>query len=189
MSLPTTELTKENLNRSFFEGGGFAWSITLCISLSLVGAAFLTPFVGESARSMLMGGFAPFCHQIPSRSFHLHGVQLALCHRCLGIYAAIPIALSAFMLLSPWKQLLSDKAKYIIPLSLVPLGLDWTLDFLGIWSNTPVSRLVTGSIFGLVAGYYLARGVIEITIPGRNMTEDESVKTSGANPPVTTHKI
>jgi len=31
------------------------------------------------------------CHQIPARSFHLHGVQWPVCARCLGLYLAAPI--------------------------------------------------------------------------------------------------
>jgi hypothetical protein len=34
----------------------------------------------------------PVCHQISDRSFHLWGVQLPVCARCLGIYAGGALA-------------------------------------------------------------------------------------------------
>lgn len=174
----------ENSSQSDFRKGIVAWGVTLGLTLFILFIAFLPPFVGEPLRGILMSGFAPFCHQIPSRSFHIDGVQLALCHRCLGIYAALPLALASFMLFNPWKSFLSSQAKYIILLSLVPLGLDWALDFLGIWHNTPVSRLITGSLFGLVAGYYLAVGVVQIGTSNRNIEKSDSVKNVAATPEV-----
>jgi uncharacterized membrane protein len=38
-----------------------------------------------SAAVYVMGSF--LCHQRPERSFHLNGVQLPVCARCLGLYA------------------------------------------------------------------------------------------------------
>lgn len=155
-----------------------AWAIAFGVTLFILILGILPPFVDEPVRGFLMAGFQPFCHQIPTRSFHVDGVQLALCHRCLGIYAGLPIAVVAFLGIRRWDGFISRKARFIILASLVPLGLDWTLDFLGIWPNTALSRLFTGSLFGLTAGYYLARGIVSIgTSPG-----SDSANSTDQNP-------
>ena len=123
--------------------------------------AFLPPFVGADARELIMRAFRNVCHQLPSRSFHIGTSQVALCHRCVGIYAALPPALILFSILRQWDGLLSRYPLQIIAASLVPLAVDWGADLVGLWANTPVSRLVTGAIFGVVAGYHLARGVVK----------------------------
>ncbi len=64
-----------------------------------------------------------------------------------------------------WHNGEADDWKYsrnIIPLALVPTSLDWLLGVLGVWPNTPLSRLATGGLLGLVAGYYLARAMGQV---------------------------
>ena len=50
--------------------------------LLLVAAPFLTTPV---AGALYVAG-ALICHQLPDRSFHLQGIQLPVCARCLGLY-------------------------------------------------------------------------------------------------------
>lgn len=50
--------------------------------LLLVAAPFLTTAV---AGTLYLAG-AQICHQLSDRSFHLQGVQLPVCARCLGLY-------------------------------------------------------------------------------------------------------
>jgi uncharacterized membrane protein len=45
------------------------------------------PLLAVPVSGMLYAGGALICHQLPDRSFHLHGVQLPVCARCLGLYA------------------------------------------------------------------------------------------------------
>ena len=47
----------------------------------------------------------------------------------------------------------------LLGLSIVPVAADWALGALGIWANTPLSRTLTGGLFGLAAGVVLALGV------------------------------
>src|SRR4051812_34262892 len=53
----------------------------------LVAAPFLPAPI--AAAVYLAGSF--ICHQRPERSFHLVGVQLPVCARCLGLYAGAAI--------------------------------------------------------------------------------------------------
>ena len=50
--------------------------------LLLVAAPFLT----TPAAGVLYAAGALMCHQLPDRSFHLQGIQLPVCARCLGLY-------------------------------------------------------------------------------------------------------
>lgn len=138
------------------------WGLALAGSGLLVLLATLPPFVGEGARAALMQAFSAACHQMPERSPHLHGVVLAVCHRCYGIYWGLPLAALLFLWLRRWDRRLGPAAPWLVPLSLVPPGLDWLGDVVGLWVNTPWSRLLTGGVFGLVAGYYLARALVEL---------------------------
>ncbi|MDX1740203.1 MAG: DUF2085 domain-containing protein, partial [Rhodothermales bacterium] len=65
-----------------------------------------------------------------------------------------------------WDHLVAPRPGTVLALSLIPLGVDWTGDALGFWTNTMLSRLLTGAVFGLTAGYVLAR-VVVVSIRGR----------------------
>ena len=92
--------------------------------------------------------------------------------RCVGIWAAVPAAIVLFAALRRWDAVLAKRPALTILLSLVPLGIDWTADFLGFWSNTMASRLVTGAIFGLVAGYFLARVIVRSVPDAKPATKE-----------------
>ncbi len=138
------------------------WGIALFGSLALVAAIFSPILLPERAASWVMSAFEPVCHQLPHRSPHIGGTQLAVCHRCLGIYSAIPIAVVLFLFSKTVDPLIQTKAKFYFALSLVPIALDWGFNLSPVWHNTPASRLVTGSIFGLCAGYFLAVGLYKL---------------------------
>ena len=55
------------------------------------------PFLTTPAAGVLYAGGALICHQLPDRSFHLQGIQLPVCARCLGLYggAAVGSAVGA----------------------------------------------------------------------------------------------
>lgn len=137
------------------------WALALALSSLIVALATLPPFVGAGFRDVLMQGFSMVCHQLPARSPHVGDVSLAVCHRCYGIYLGLPLAVLGFLTLARWDCLLDRYARFILPASLAPAGIDWGLGVLGVVHNTPVSRLATGALFGIVAGYYLARALTE----------------------------
>jgi len=127
---------------------------------SSLGLAWLPPFVPASWQAALMQTFAPLCHQQPARSPHVDGVVMAVCDRCSGIYAGlIAGAILSGFVRARWRRL-GDRARFVLLGSLVPLGVDWLAYFVGTWTtlpvtNTPLSRALTGFIFGLVAALYV----------------------------------
>lgn len=141
------------------------WSLAFGLTLLVLVLVMLPPFLGEGPRYLLMRFFSALCHQIPERSPHLHGVSLAVCHRCLGIYGGLPLAALAFLAVARWDDRISRAARFLIPASLIPPGADWLGGALGLWTNTPATRVLTGAVFGLVAGYFLTRALVELFAP------------------------
>ena len=91
--------------------------------------------------------YAPVCHQDAARSFALFGWPLSVCHRCSAIY----LSFTAMLLLFP---LLRHRPFFVsLPLSrlaifILPMLLDYVLDVFGLWSNSALSRAVSGSLAG-----------------------------------------
>lgn len=125
----------------------------------LVVLATLPPFVSEAAAEALMAAFAPVCHQLPGRSPHIDGTALAVCHRCYGAYLGL-LGGSLVFLLSRGNALPSLKPLLILVVAAVPGVIDWSGDVVGLWTNAPISRMITGGWFGLLAGMLLASAVL-----------------------------
>src|SRR5436305_210204 len=66
------------------------WAIGLAavvLWLGLIAAAPLARANGIAAMASPLYYFFSFlCHQIPERSLHIEGAQLAVCSRCFGVY-------------------------------------------------------------------------------------------------------
>ncbi len=146
----------------------WGWGVALALSTLLVLLATLPPFVGSGLREALMHGFSTVCHQIPERSPMVQGTPLAVCHRCYGVYWGLPLAALLFLALPRWDALFNRYAGLILLAALAPTTLDWLLGILGLWPNTPISRLATGGLLGLVVGYYLARALTQVFAPKRS---------------------
>mgnify|MGYP001293279006 CR=1 FL=1 len=140
--------------------GWLGWCGALAISLGLVGLAVLPPFVGETARGLVMQAFAGVCHQLPSRSPQIGGVALAVCDRCVGIYGGLALGVLGFATATRWHDAAYRHAGPVLAAALVPPVVDWIGPVLGLWANAPLSRAVTGAFFGVAAGYVLARVVV-----------------------------
>jgi uncharacterized membrane protein len=52
-------------------------------------------------------------------------------------------------------------------LSLIPIGVDWSLGFFKVWENTFTSRFVTGLILGAACATFMVPALVEIA---RNLT-------------------
>lgn len=91
--------------------------------------------------------YSPVCHQDVARSFLIGGWPMNVCHRCSGIYLSFTVTL---LLLPPfrgrrWWHSVSVRRLAIFVL---PLLLDYALDVLGVWRNSAMSRLLSGTVAG-----------------------------------------
>ncbi len=139
------------------------WLLALATGLGIVVLATLPPFVGETARTYLMQAFEMVCHQLPGRSPHIDGVQLAVCHRCYGIYWGLPLASLLYLGLKG-RRLDRRVAPLVLGLSLLPMAVDWGGDVAGLFTNTAGSRIVTGLLFGVVAGLFFVWSLVDSSL-------------------------
>jgi uncharacterized membrane protein len=102
--------------------------------------------------------FSQLCHQDSNRSFALAGVPLPVCARCLALYLGGFVGIAACPLL----RFIPTSRRRITRLLVIALGLlvlDAGLDMAGLWNNTPVTRSLTGALFGGVCGLILSLAV------------------------------
>ena len=95
------------------------------------------------------------CHQMPERSFFFKGYQLPVCARCTGVILGEVIALFCLILIKiDW---------WINLLLLVPMGIDWGLQFLKVLESDNFRRVITGTLggFGLTFIYFY---IIELIV-------------------------
>lgn len=107
--------------------------------------------------------FSILCHQDPARSFSLNGTPMAVCSRCFGIY----LSFSTGVLLMPVylffrRFSLKTEKKWLIAAILLNLA-DVLANYIGIWSNTLISRFVLGAFVGLSAALILANEFFTLT--------------------------
>jgi uncharacterized membrane protein len=107
--------------------------------------------------------FAPICHQISARSFHLLGHPLAVCQRCCGIYFGILAASILFPAL-PGFAFDETRRRYWVLGASAPLLLDFALSYSGIWNNTPLVRASTGFLLGVMITSVMVPAISELTL-------------------------
>jgi uncharacterized membrane protein len=131
----------------------------LAPALALAALAWLTllilaPLTTPSIATVIYAVGGVICHQLPERSFHLDGVQLPVCARCLGIYAGAAVAASIHVLwgfaASParWRMLSPQAARRLFLLTATPTLITFTLDYAGVWHTSNVVRVIAGLIAG-----------------------------------------
>lgn len=167
------------------------WLGSVAGAALLVGLAVMPPWLPPWARWLLMEAFAPLCHQLPARSPTIDGTHIAVCDRCIGIYAGLlsGVVLAAVLRAAArpvcrqwlhtssltWDRLLST-LRYALAGALIPLALDWIGPFIGAWTpfhgwqNSPVSRVGTGALLGVVAGLFLVVAIASGVSRGRTST-------------------
>lgn len=97
-------------------------------------------------------GASFICHQKPERSFHVDGVQMPLCARCLGVHVGAALGLIAAALApAGWGRWLQPRLRLAIGLAVLPTLVSLAVEWLG--GGSPLlSRTVTGLPAGMMAG-------------------------------------
>lgn len=138
------------------------WAVATATALGVTTLAVLPPFLGPEAGAVVHHAFSLVCHQLPDRSLHIGDAPVALCHRCLGITVGMAVGLLAAPLAgSPVLRAVvrGVQARWLV-LAGLPTAVDWALEVLNLWANTPWSRTLTGALFGVVAGVILAANLV-----------------------------
>lgn len=121
----------------------------------------IAPLYNDSILSQSLYGFYSIvCHQFESRSFHIHDQKLAVCIRCFSIYTGFLFALIVVSLPITVKKIQS-RTFIIFLLLTVPILLDGISSLFGFTTSTTVTRILTGSFFGIGLGLLLYKSLSE----------------------------
>jgi uncharacterized membrane protein len=144
---------------------GLVWFIVTLLVLFWILAILLPPLAAVAGLPQIGEGafwfFGYICHQLPDRSFHLMGHQLGVCSRCFGVYFGLLAGVLAYPL---WRQIdeIEPLPRVFLFASIIPMVIDWSLTFFGIWENTHASRFLTGLILGVGCATFIIPAVVEI---------------------------
>lgn len=165
MTEPAESYIPTDIAKHFRSQALKVWGVTLAVVFLWVFAIVLAPVALENGwiaiSSPIYTFFSYICHQKSERSFHFDGHSLAVCSRCFGVYFGLLAGLLAYPL---WRKIedVEPLARFWLFLSLVPIGIDWSLTMFGIWENTHLSRFITGMILGVACATYIVPAVVEI---------------------------
>jgi len=143
--------------RAWCAWGALSMAATLLLSLIAL-APWARAHGHQSWAAVVYAGFGTVCHQMPERSFALFGFPLAVCARCLGLYAG---GLGGVLLYPLVRRLEHGDvpARGWLLAAAVPTSVDFLLGLSGIWANTHLSRFLTASLVGAVAAFYIVPAV------------------------------
>lgn len=143
------------------------WAVSAAIVVSLVSLILVAPLAAASGHNEIAGaiyrGFSVLCHQRPDRSYFIDGHQFGVCSRCTGIYFGFALTLLVYPLLRSLRTTTTPARKWLF-LAALPLVIDFSLTFFGLWENTHTSRLVTGLLLGSVAVFYVMPGIADLSL-------------------------
>jgi len=110
---------------------------------------------------------ALICHQLPERSFHLHGTQLPVCARCFGLYVGAALGSVAAAAASSRRFLervllpgLSHRGAWLLTAAAatptaITFGLEWGLG----WPVSNATRAVAAVPLGFTVALVVVRAV------------------------------
>lgn len=122
---------------------------------------FLPPLLSgpgnEIISAQLYKSYSHICHQYDARSLHVFGDKLAVCSRCSAVYFGFLVGIVLFRLL-PKRNI--KPVPYLL-ISLLPMLLDVMSDLSGLHASTFLTRIATGSFFGIVSSFVLTPVIIQ----------------------------
>jgi len=129
-----------------------------------IAAVFAAPYLKSQSSpygKLIHDVFSPTCHQIASRCLTLYGHSLAVCSRCLGIYAGFFFGTILFPLFRGFSSESLPKVRIFILMSF-PIAIDVAANVVSLWSSTHWLRLSTGLIWGVILPFYFIPGIMDV---------------------------
>lgn len=157
--------TPQNIIQNQRRQALFSWSLVLFVALIWVAFIISAPLakgVGFNTLSdSVYSFFGYLCHQMSWRSHHIGEYPLAVCARCFGFYGGFLLGLGVYPLFRALNNT-EPFARIWLFLAMVPMGIDWSLEYFGIWNNTHFSRLISGMILGAACAFFIVPALVEI---------------------------
>ena len=149
------------------------WLVSVAVVTLIVLLIVVAPVAAASGHSEIAEGiyrgFGVFCHQRPDRSYFIEGHKLAVCSRCTGLYVGFAFTLLIYPLVRSLRSAATPPRRVLF-LAAVPLLIDFSLTFFGVWENTHTSRLLTGSLLGSVVVFYVMPGIADLSLRGLRLS-------------------
>ena len=137
--------------------------IVTMLSALWCAAIFGPPLLKHAGQKELAAvGYALFskvCHQNDARSFHIDGEKFGVCIRCTAVYFGFLIGCVIQLVLRSTRSKSARRGVFIV--SVAPMILDVLLDACGLHESTPISRLITGGLFGAAMSWFVLPLLIE----------------------------
>lgn len=141
--------------------------------VSLPVAAPLAAGLGfKEFSSSVYNFFSYLCHQLSDRSFHLDGHPFAVCTRCFGFYAGFLLGVLIYPLVRTLHEV-EPLPRFWLFLAMIPMGIDWSLTFFGVWENTGFSRAISGAILGAACAVFIIPALVEINYLSRRRARSD----------------
>lgn len=162
-----------------------AWGASVLGAVAVVGVVLLAPLARAGGwvllSEVIYRAFHVACHQMPERSYHLAGFPLAVCARCVGLYAGALAGLLFYPLARPLSRTDAPRRGWLL-FAAVPTSVDFLLGVTGLWENTHASRFWTALPLGAVAAFYISPGLIELSLSARLRFNRGGRATAGREP-------
>jgi uncharacterized membrane protein len=147
-------------------------------------AIFLAPVLAgrgsDGAARLIYAAFSPICHQVPGRCFTFHGHPLAVCGRCLGIYAGFAAGLVLYPLVRGFSKLQLPSVRVFLLLTL-PMAVDGAAGILGIWASPIGVRFATGVVWGTILPFFFVTGLADLLLARRRRAAARALENNRAN--------
>jgi uncharacterized membrane protein len=143
------------------------WLVSAAAVSLLVALIVVAPVAAAGGYTDVAQGiyraFGTFCHQRPDRSYFIDGHKFAVCSRCTGLYFGFALTLVLYPLIRSLRNAATPRRIFLL-LAALPLAIDFSLTFFGLWQNTHTSRLLTGALLGGAAVFYVMPGLVELSM-------------------------
>ena len=143
------------------------WLVSAAAVSLLVALIVVAPVAAAGGHTDVAQGiyraFGTFCHQRPDRSYFVDGHKFAVCSRCTGLYFGFALTLVLYPLIRSLRNAATPPRIFLL-LAALPLAIDFSLTFFGVWQNTHTSRLLTGALLGGAAVFYVMPGLVELSM-------------------------
>ncbi|HVE59620.1 MAG TPA: DUF2085 domain-containing protein [Pyrinomonadaceae bacterium] len=165
MNQPIENYIPQDFTERFRRQAWKVWTISLLVVFAWVFVILLAPVAKangfEKISALVYTFFSVICHQIDSRSFHVENHPFAVCARCFGVYFGLFFGFLIYPLIRKVDDI-EPLPRFWLFLSMIPIGIDWSLGIFGIWENTHLSRFLTGSILGAACAVFIVPALVEI---------------------------